>query len=101
MYPEKGDESVTYDELFSGEEHWLGPDADPGWLSPFLVVKDWVEMDPQPSGLRAIDPLETPEMNMVVDVDPEAEQAFDWHDGWPAFAIGIKYIGELLSSTLR
>jgi hypothetical protein len=92
--PDEGDDSMTYDELFCGEEVWLSPKGDPGWLIPWLTLDDWVEMEVQPKDL---DPLETPHVNFTCHADPAREAAFSQHDGWPAFAIAIQYIGELLS----
>jgi hypothetical protein len=86
---------MSYSELFDGEEHWLGLGLETGWTKPYLQVTDVVEVDPQPRGLTH---LEAPVTNHVsVPVSPAAEASWAVENGWSAFAVMIRYIGELLS----
>jgi len=84
---------MSYSELFSGEEIWLGPDCAPGWISPYLKVLHTVEME----GQAERDLLETPITNLVVDRDAMLEGVWGIEKGWSALAVMAMNIGELLS----
>ena len=55
---------MAFEELFDGEEHWLGVDADPGWTVPFLAsgalvrVEGWKgdELETADPGLVMVEP---------------------------------------------
>jgi hypothetical protein len=84
---------MSYSDLFSGEEVWLGPDCDPGWISPYLKVLHTVEMEVQPE----LDILDSPITNLVVDRDARLEAVWGIEKGWSAMAVMLQNIGELLS----
>jgi hypothetical protein len=86
---------VSYSELFDGEECWLEPDGNPGWVKPFMRVTDVVVCEPQPKFRTPLDPELT---NIVsVPVSPAEDRSWSVEDGWSAFAVMVRYIGEILS----
>lgn len=85
---------MSYSILFNGEEHWLDLECDPGWTKPYMKVTDVVVCDPQPKGLNYAGPLTN-----IVSVPCSLAEEVSWavEDGWSAFAVMVRYIGELIS----
>jgi hypothetical protein len=83
---------MAFEELFDGEEHWLGVDADPGWTVPFLVSGALVRAE----GWKG-DELETADPGLVV-VEPPKSVAgfFAAEEGWSAFSVMLQEVARLL-----
>jgi hypothetical protein len=85
--------TVSYSDLFDGEEHWLGKGCEPGWTEPDLRVGAVVEDEVQ----RKLTDLETKSTNIVPAPDARHAAAWGVEEGWQAFAVMMQQVGELLS----
>ena len=82
---------MGWEELWDGEEHWLGVDAAPGWVVPEFVTVDIVKV------VGDHDPLESPDPNLVVDrIGVDGNGFWTQESGWAAFAVMAQALAELL-----
>jgi hypothetical protein len=90
--------TVSYDELFDGEEHWLEEEGEPGWICPWLRVLHTVDMEVQPASVNAKGSWESPITNIVTDETTTAiSMSWAVENGWSGFAVMVQQIGQLLS----
>lgn len=85
---------MSFSELFDGEEHWLDVGCSPGWISPFLVPGEPVELEVQ---YPPLDELESPEINYAPSTDSVVEMTWNVERGWSSLAVCLQKIGELLT----